>query len=103
MLLERVEKQGRKAEVSLLEVRRVGGAIHPGKVEHEVRLGAEGVQLFRRVVDVIFVDFFNMDVRTHAVLAVTEGLQVVAKRRADHALRAGDEDVQRDSPLCPYS
>ena len=90
VLFQHVQQQGRKAEVALLEIRGIGGAVHPSKVEHEIGLGAEGIQFLLRVVDVVLVDVINVDVRAGAVLAVTDGLQVVDQSRADHALRAGD-------------
>ena len=93
VLFQRIQQQRRKAEVALPEIRRVGGAVHSGKVEHEIGLGAEGIQFLLRVVDVILVDFINVDVRARAVLAVTDGFEVVAKCRSDHALRAGDQYI----------
>ena len=99
MLLQRIQQQGREAEVALMEISQVGGSVHTSKVEHEVCLGAEDVQFRLRVVDIVFENVLNMDVRARAVLAVTDVLQVVDQSRADHALRAGDQYIHNSNFL----
>lgn len=54
--LERLEQRGGEPEVALHELGLVLGAVDAGQVEHEVRAGAEHVQLPGRRVDVVLHD-----------------------------------------------
>ena len=93
MLLQRIQQRGSKSKVALHELLVVLRTVHAREVEHEVAVGAPGIQLLRRAVEVIAVDVVDVDARARAVLSVADVLQIVHKSCADHALRAGDEDV----------
>ena len=93
VLLDCIQQRGGKAKIALHELLIVLRAVHASEVEHEVAVCAVCIQLLRRAVDVVAVDVVDVDVRACAVLAVSDVFQVVDESRADHALRAGDEDV----------
>ena len=90
MLFQAVQQIRCKAEVSLHEVFRVLRTIHACQIEHKVRLLAVLVQLLRRGIQIIFVDFFNMQCRAGLVLAVPDVFQVVAQGGSHHALGTCD-------------
>ena len=69
------------------------GRFTPARLNTKVAVGAVGVQLLRRAVDVVAVDVVDVDIRARAVFAVADVFQIVDEGCAHHALRAGDEDV----------
>ena len=89
MLLQRVQQRGGKPKASLHELRVVLGTIHACQIEHEVAVRTVRIQLFRRIVDIIAVDVFNVEIGPRAVLAVADVLEIVHDGRAHHALCAG--------------
>lgn len=98
--LERLEQRGGKPKVALHELGLVLGAVDAGQVEHEVRAGAEHVQLLGRRVDVVLHDLEREQARVFlaAVLAVADVLQRAAEVPPHEALRAGDEDAHPTAP-----
>ena len=81
MLFQRIQQRRSKAEIARLEFGRVFRAVDTGKVEDEVRLGAEFVQLFRSAVNVVFVNFINLYIRACTVLEVTDIFQIFCEIR----------------------
>ena len=86
VLFQAVQQISCKAEVSLHEVFRVFRTIHTCQIEHEVRFTAILVQLRRGGVQVILVDFFNIQRRACLVLAIPDVFQVVTQGGSHHAL-----------------
>ena len=93
MLLQRIQQRGSKSKVALHELLVVLRTVHAREVEHEVAVGAPGIQLLRRAVEVVAIDVADVDIRARAVLAVADVFEVVHEDCAHHALCAGDEDV----------
>ena len=56
-------------------------AIHACQIEHEVRLTAVLVQLRRGGIQIVLVDFFNVQCRAGFVLAVPNVFQVITQGR----------------------
>lgn len=91
MLFQRIQQRRSKAEIARLEFGRVFRAVDTGKVEDEVRLGAEFVQLFRSAVNVVFVNFINLYIRACTVLEVTDIFQIFCEIPPDKAFCACDK------------
>ena len=90
VLFQAVQQVGSKAEVALHEILRVFRTIHPRQIEHEVCLPAVFVQLLSGGIQVILVDFFNIQRRTGLVLPVPDVFQVIAQGGSYHALGTCD-------------
>ena len=90
MLFQTVQQVGCKAEVALHEILRVFRAIHACQIEHKVRLPAVLVQFFRGGVQIVLVNFFNMQYRAGLVLAIPDVFQVVAQGGSHHTLGTCD-------------
>ena len=90
MLFQAVQQIRCKAEVSLHEVFRVLRAIHACQIEYEVCFLAVLVQLRRGGIQIILVDFFNIQCRASLVLPIPDVFQVVAQGGSYHALGTCD-------------
>lgn len=90
VLFQAVQQIRCKAEVSLHEVFRVLRAIHACQIEHEVRLTAVLVQLRRGGIQIVLVDFFNVQCRAGFVLAVPNVFQVITQGGSHHSLSTCD-------------
>ena len=69
VLFQAVQQVGCKAKVALHEVFRVLRAIHTSQIEHEVCLLAVLVQFRRGRIQIVLVDFFNIQCRAGLVLS----------------------------------
>ena len=90
VLFQAVQQIRCKAEVSLHEVFRVLRAIHACQIEYEVCFLAVLVQLRRGGIQIILVDFFNIQCRASLVLPIPDVFQVVAQGGSHHALGTCD-------------
>ena len=70
MFFERIQKQRRKAEITLSEFLGVFRAVNSRQVKHEIGLRAELVQLFGGVFDIVPENLFDMQIGAGSVLAV---------------------------------
>ena len=90
VLFQAVQQVGCKAEVALHEILRVFRTIHTSQIEHEVCLTAVLIQLLRGGVQVILVDFFNIQCRAGLIFPLPDVFQVVAQGGSHHALGTCD-------------
>ena len=90
VLFQAVQQIRCKTEVSLHEVFRVLRAIHACQIEYEVCFLAVLVQLRRGGIQIILIDFFNIQCRASLVLAVPDIFQVIAQGSSHHALGTCD-------------
>ena len=90
MLFQAIQQVGCKAEVALHEIFRVLRTIHASQIEHKVRLLAVLVQLCRSRIQIVLVDFFNIQCRAGLVFPIPDVFQVVAQGGSHHALGTCD-------------
>ena len=90
VLFQAVQQVRCKAEVALHEILRVFWTIYPCQIEHEVCPAAVLVQLLRGRIQIILVDFFNIQCRTGLVFPITNVFQVVTKGGSHHTLGTCD-------------
>ena len=88
VLFHAFQQVGRKAEVALHEVLRILRAVHACQIEHEVRLLAILVQFLQRGIQIVFVDFLDMQIWASSILPIPNCFQIVAQGGSHHALRA---------------
>ena len=93
VLFQRIQQCRSKAEIPRLEFGRVFRAIDSREIEYEICFCAVFVQLLCGAVDVVFVDFVNLYIRTRAILAVAYVLQILREISPDKALRACNQYV----------
>ena len=70
VFFERIQKHGRKAEITLPEFLGVFRAVNSRQVKHKIGLRAELVQLFGGVFDIVPENLFDMQIGAGSVLAV---------------------------------
>ena len=70
VLLQGVQQRTGKAEVALHKLLLVLWAIHSGEIEHEIRLRTEFVQKIRIGINIIFVDFLDVQLGETTVFTV---------------------------------
>ena len=90
VLFQAVQQIGCETEVSLHEVFRVLRAIHACQIEYEVRLAAVLIQLHRGRIQIVLVDFFNIQCRASLIFPIPDVFQVVAQGGSHHALGTCD-------------
>ena len=90
VLFQAVQQIRSKTEVALHEIFRVLRAIHACQIEYEVCFLAVLVQLRRGGIQIILVDFFNIQCRVSLVLPIPDVFQVVAQGGSHHALGTCD-------------
>ena len=90
VLFQAVQQIRSKTEVALHEIFRVLRTIHTCQIEHKVRLLAVLVQLLRGGIQIILVDFFNVQCRAGLVFPIPDVFQVVAQGGSHHALGTCD-------------
>ena len=86
VLFQAIQQIRCKAEVALHEVFRVFRTIHASQIEHEVCLAAVLVQLHRGRIQIVLVDFFNIQCRASLIFPIPDVFQVVAQGGSHHAL-----------------
>ena len=91
MLFQRIKKNRGKAKVSFHEIFRIFRAVDTGKIEYKIRIFTVLVQLLRRAVYLILIDFVNLNSRPCTVLPVPYVFQVVAKGCSDHPPRTRNQ------------
>ena len=90
VLFQAVQQVKCKAEVALHEILRVFRTIYPCQIEHEVCLLAVLVKFLRGRIQIILVDFFNIQCRTGLVFPIADVFQVVTKGGSHHTLGTCD-------------
>jgi len=93
MFSQRVQQRGREPEVALPELLRILRTVDPGQVEDEIAIGAEPVQLRLRIVDIVLVDGFYIQIGPHPILPVPDALEILHQVSTDEALGAGHKDL----------
>ena len=93
MLFQGVQQLGRKAEIALPEFLRVLRTVDAGKIKYKIAIGAERVQLLRRIAQIVFIEGVDAQIGTRPVLAVPDGFQVFDQISPDKAFGAGDQDI----------
>ena len=93
MLFQRVQQCRSKSEVAHLEFGRVFRTVYSREVEYKIRVCAVFVQLLCGAVYIVLVDFANLYIRTRAVLAVADILQILREISPDKALSACNQYV----------
>ena len=83
MLLQQVQKVGRKTDISPAVLLRILRTVHSCQVEYEVRFGAVFIQLLRRPADIVFIDLVDPDTRSRLVFSVPYVFQIFRKVPAD--------------------
>ena len=90
VLFQAVQQVGCKAEVTLHEILRIFRTIHACQIEHKVCFLAVLVQFRRGGIQIILVDFFNIQCRAGLILPIPDVFQVVAQGSSHHALCTSD-------------
>ena len=100
MFFQRIKKNRGKAKVSFHEIFRVFRTIDTSKIEYKIRIFTVLVQLLRRAINIVLIDFINLNSRPCAVLPVPYIFQIVAKGCSNHTLRTSNQYLHLRSP--PY-
>ena len=103
MPFQRIQKDGGKSEIALHELGVVLRAVDSRQVKHEIRFFAILVQLFFGRIEVVFVNFVDMQIRTGSVLADLEIVQRAAEIFPDKALRSRYENLHLRSSFIAAS
>ena len=90
VLFQAVQQIRSKTEVAFHEILRVFRTIHPCQIEHEVCLLAVLVQLRLGRIQIVLVDFFNIQCRAGLIFPIPDVFQVVAQGSSHHALGTCD-------------
>ena len=95
VLLQRIQKKRPESKVALHELFRIFRPVHPGEIEHKIRITAVCIQLLRRGINIVFVNnkirrLFKAVDRVNAILAVTYVSQRLYKILSYEAFRSGN-------------
>ena len=90
VLFQAVQQIRCEAKVALHEIFRVFRTIHTCQIEHKVCFPAVLVQLRRGRIQIILVDFFNIQCRAGLIFPIPDVFQVVAQGGSHHALGTCD-------------
>ncbi len=90
MTFERVEKLARESEIPLAKLLRVLRTVDAREIKDKIRFRRHFVEFLERVVDVIFEDFVDDEIRSRSILTVADILEVFDEVASDESGGARD-------------
>ena len=103
MLFECIEQHGGKSEIALHKFIGILRTVYTGKIKYKISPTTIFIKLRLGGIKIIFKYLLHTDVGSCSVFSVANISEIVAKRRSDHSLCTGNQDIHNPKPfICSW-